>query len=90
MCQWFNVLNCQSLRQSALRLGVLANRWLLGGLVLSVVLQLLVVYAPPLNALFHTVPLPDHVLGPLLLLASAVLWAEELRKWLLRRRRSTP
>jgi Ca2+-transporting ATPase len=89
MCQWFNVLNCQSGRQSALRLGVLKNHWLLGGLILSVLLQLLVVYAPPMNALFHTVPLPGHVIGPLLLLASGVLWAEELRKWLVRRRRAS-
>jgi Ca2+-transporting ATPase len=86
MCQWFNVLNCQSGTQSALRLGVLKNRWLLGGLILSVLLQLLVIYAPPMNALFHTVPLPDHVLAPLLLLASSVLWVEELRKLLARRR----
>jgi len=86
MCQWFNVLNCQSQTYSALRLGVLKNHWLLGGLVLSVLLQLLVVYAPPMNALFHTVPLPGQVLGPLLLLASGVLWVEELRKWRVRRR----
>jgi Ca2+-transporting ATPase len=86
MCQWFNVLNCQSGTQSALRLGVLANRWLLGGLILSVLLQCLVVYAPAMNALFHTVPLPGHVLGPLLLLAGGVLWVEELRKLAARRR----
>jgi Ca2+-transporting ATPase len=86
MCQWFNVLNCQSARASALRLGVLRNRWLLGGLGLSVLLQALVLYLPLLNALFHTVPLPVDSLLPLLLLASSVLWAEELRKWLVRSR----
>jgi Ca2+-transporting ATPase len=89
MCQWFNVLNCQSATQSALRLGVLKNHWLLGGLILSVLLQLLVVYAAPMNTLFHTVPLPGQLLGPLLLLASGVLWVEELRKWRERRRRDT-
>jgi Ca2+-transporting ATPase len=90
MCQWFNVLNCQSATRSALRLGLLRNRWLLAGLGLSVLLQLAVVYAPPLNALFHTVPLPDHVLVPLLLAASSVLWAEELRKLFARRRLPKP
>jgi magnesium-transporting ATPase (P-type) len=80
VCQWFNVLNCQSAWRSALRLGVLRNRWLLGGLLLSVVLQGLVIYAPPLNALFHTVPLPADVLLPIVACASAVLWVEELRK----------
>jgi magnesium-transporting ATPase (P-type) len=86
MCQWFNVLNCQSASASALRLGVLRNRWLLGGLGLSVLLQAAVLYLPPMNALFHTVPLPADSLLPLLLLASSVLWAEELRKRLVRPR----
>jgi magnesium-transporting ATPase (P-type) len=87
VCQWFNVLNCQSATRSALRLGLLRNRWLLGGLALSVLLQALVLYAPPLNALFHTVPPAPADLLPLLALASNVLWAEELRKLVVRRRR---
>ena len=33
-----------------------------------------------MNALFHTVPLPAATLLPLVALASAVLWVEELRK----------
>lgn len=86
MCQWFNVLNCQSATRSALRLGVLRNRWLLGGLALSVVLQLLVLHWAPLARLFHTVPLPATTLLGLALLASSVLWVEELRKALSRPR----
>ena len=78
MCQWFNVLNCQSATRSTLRLGVLRNPWLLGGLLLSVVLQAAVIYAPPLNAWFHTVPIEPAALLPLVGLASMVLWAEEL------------
>ncbi|MBI5258297.1 MAG: HAD-IC family P-type ATPase [Burkholderiales bacterium] len=90
--QWFNVLNCQSATRSALRLGVLRNRWLAGGLGLSVLLQAAVLYAPPMNALFHTVPVAPADLLPILGAASSVLWAEELRKlvlrWRLRRRRA--
>jgi magnesium-transporting ATPase (P-type) len=78
--QWFNMLNCQSAIASALNGGLLRNPWLLGGLGLSVLLQGLVLYAPPLNTMFHTVPLPLESLLPLLLLASAVLWVEEARK----------
>jgi len=85
MCAWFNVLNCQSATRSALRLGVLGNRWLLGGLGLSVLLQALVLYAPPMNTLFHTQPLPGLSLLALLGLASLVLWVEELRKAWVRR-----
>ena len=84
MCQWFNLLNCQSAQRSALRLGLLKNPWLLGGLALSVALQAAVLWAPPLQAMFHTQPLALATLGLLLTLASAVLWAEELRKLLVR------
>ncbi|CAM3661450.1 HAD-IC family P-type ATPase [Polaromonas hydrogenivorans] len=84
MCAWFNVLNCQSASRSALALGVLKNPWLLGGLGLSLLLQALVLYAPPMNTLFHTVPLAPASLLPLAALASSVLWAEELRKLIAR------
>jgi Ca2+-transporting ATPase len=90
MCQWFNVLNCESATASALKLGVLRNRWLIGGLSLSVLLQVLVLYAPPMNTLFHTVPLPPATLLPLVALASLVLWAEEARKMIVRARTSAP
>jgi Ca2+-transporting ATPase len=63
---------------------VLRNRWLLGGLTLSVALQALVIYAPLMNELFHTVALAPATLLPLLALASAVLWVEELRKLIVR------
>ncbi|HQR98932.1 MULTISPECIES: HAD-IC family P-type ATPase [unclassified Polaromonas] len=86
MCQWFNVLNCQSATRSAFRLGLLKNPWLLGGLALSIALQVLVLYAPFMNTLFYTVPLAPASLLPLLLLASSVLWAEELRKFVVRLR----
>ncbi len=88
LCQWFNVLNCRSATRSALRLAVLNNRWLLGGLALGVVLQGLVLYAPLMNQWFHTVPPPPASLLPLVAVASGVLWGEEVRKWVVRRRRA--
>ncbi|MFZ5548683.1 MAG: cation-translocating P-type ATPase [Pseudomonadota bacterium] len=90
MSQWFNVMNCQSDTASALGWRLLRNRWLAGGLAFSVVLQALVLYAPPMNTLFHTQPLPLASLLPLVALASLVLWVEELRKLAHRRRRPRP
>jgi calcium-translocating P-type ATPase len=90
LCQWFNVLNCQSATRSALRFGILRNHWLIGGLALSIVLQAAVLYWPPLNRLFHTVPMPLADLLPLLAIASSVLWVEELRKWIVRLQRGSP
>jgi len=83
--QWFNVLNCQSASRSSLSLALWRNPWLLAGLGLGVLLQLAVLYLPPLNALFHTVPLTVADLLPILAMASLVLWLEEARKGIVRR-----
>ena len=90
MCQWFNVLNCGSATRSALRLDALRNRWLVGGIALSLVLQATVLYTPSMNVLFHTVPLAPETLGPLVAVASLVLWVEEARKLFVRSRRTPP
>lgn len=84
--QWFNVLNCRSATQSALSLDVLRNRWLAGGLILGNALHLLVIYTAPMNRIFHTVPIPLADVAILGVIGSSVLWIEEIRKWLVRRR----
>lgn len=86
VCQWFNVLNCESATRSALRFGLLRNPWLLGGLVLANLLQLAVVYTAPMNRLFHTTPISLENFFLIGAVASSVLWAEEIRKWFARRR----
>ena len=58
----------------------------LGGLVLGNLLQLAVVYWAPLGRLFHTTPFGLPVAIALGAVASLVLWVEELRKWIARRR----
>jgi magnesium-transporting ATPase (P-type) len=87
VCQWFNVLNCQSATRSALQFGIFRNLWLTAGLGLSIALQAAVLYWPPLSGLFHTVPIPFFDLLPIVALASGVLWVEELRKAFARQRR---
>ena len=65
MRAWFIRLNCQSATRSAPALGLLKNSWLPGDLALSMVLQLLVRCAPPMDALFHTVQLSSASLAAL-------------------------
>ena len=84
--QWFNVLNCRSAMRSSLSLDVLKNRWLVGGLLLGVALHFLVIYMPSFNRVFHTVPIAPGGLLLLVILGSGVLWTEEIRKFLVRRR----
>jgi Ca2+-transporting ATPase len=90
VCEWFNVLNCRSERRSALSLGLLRNPWLLGGLVVGNLLQVAVVFWAPLGRVLHTVPFDLHTALLLGVVGSLVLWVEEARKLLARRRGPTP
>jgi P-type Ca2+ transporter type 2C len=81
--QLFNVLNARSDEQSAFQ-GLLINPWLWGAVLLSLVLQLVVVYTPPLQPAFGTVALS---FGDWLLcaaVASSVLWLREASKLFVR------
>jgi magnesium-transporting ATPase (P-type) len=86
VCQWFNVLNCRSERRSALSLSLFKNPWLIGGLVVSNLLHIAVVFWTPLAEVFHTVPIDLHEVLAIGAVASLVLWVEELRKLFVRRR----
>ncbi|MCK6470921.1 MAG: HAD-IC family P-type ATPase [Planctomycetes bacterium] len=86
VCQWFNVLNCRSERSSALNLSIFRNPWLIGGLVVSNLLQVAVVFFPPLGRVFHTVPFSLYEVLAIGAVASLVLWVEELRKLIVRLR----
>lgn len=86
VCQWFNVLNCRSAHRSALSASVFKNPWLIGGLLLSNLLQAAVVFLPPLSRVFHTVPFSVREVVAIGAVASLVLWVEELRKLVDRRR----
>jgi len=78
--QWFNALNARSDQQSLFRLGLLSNRLLLGGIGLAILLQAMVIYAPPFQKLFYTVPLSLEDWGVVVLIAGGIFVAEELRK----------
>ncbi|HUG23737.1 cation transporting ATPase C-terminal domain-containing protein [Piscinibacter sp.] len=77
------LLNCRSLTESALRIGLLSNRYVYFGITATLVLQLCFVYAPPLNALFRTHPLDatDWIAPTLVALAGLPLLSLEKRFW---------
>jgi Ca2+-transporting ATPase len=86
VCEWFNVLNCRSARRTAFAVDLLRNRWLVGGLIVGNVLQIAVIFWPPMQRVFDTAPIALEQVLLIGVAASAVLWAEELRKLLARRR----
>ncbi|HET8777806.1 MAG TPA: cation-translocating P-type ATPase, partial [Candidatus Limnocylindria bacterium] len=79
LAQLFNALNARSETGSAFD-RPFTNWRLYGAIALSLVLQVSVVHVPLLNAGFGTVPLSIADWGLCALVASSVLWAEELRK----------
>ncbi len=81
--QWFNALNSRSTHLSIFKLGLLSNRWLIVGLPVGIALQILVIYAPPLQNAFHTVALSSSQWGIALGVASSVFIIEEIRKAIL-------
>lgn len=85
VCQWFNVLNCRSELKSAFDRGLFSNVWLIGGLALANVLHLAVIYLEPMNRIFHTLPISLADFFLIGVVASSVLWVEEVRKFFARR-----
>jgi P-type Ca2+ transporter type 2C len=83
--QLVNVFNARSDRASAFH-QPFSNLWIWAAIGISVVLQVLVIYVPFLQAAFGTSPLSLTDWLVCLLVSSTVLWPIELLKWIARRR----
>ena len=83
--QLFHSLAVRSESTSLFRLGLFSNLPMLGAVVLTLLLQMSVIYVPVLNNIFHTQPLPMFDLAVCLALSSLVLFMVEIEKWLIRR-----
>ena len=83
--QLFHSLAVRSESASLFRIGLFSNLPMLGAVILTLLLQIAVIYTPALNTIFHTQPLPMFDLAVCLVLSSLVLLAVEIEKWLVRR-----
>jgi P-type Ca2+ transporter type 2C len=79
MFQVFNVFNARSDEQSAFN-GLFRNSWLWGAIILSIALQMAVIYLPFLQQSFSTVSLDLGDWLRCVAVASSVLWLRELGK----------
>ena len=84
-CQLAQAMALRSERDSLFTQGVRSNLPLLGAVLLTVVLQLAVVYLPPLQVLFSTTGLTATELAVCCLVPAVVFAAVEAEKWSLRR-----
>jgi Ca2+-transporting ATPase len=82
--QLFHALNCRSQTVSVFKLGIFTNRWLIGAILGSFVLQTLVIYWTPLQTVFKTIPFSAFDLMLVVILSSLPLWAMEILKTRLR------
>jgi Ca2+-transporting ATPase len=65
--EMFYLFNCRSLKDSAFKIGFFSNRFLLLGVTLMMLLQLLFTYLPLMNQIFHSAPISlvhwGHIIG---------------------------
>jgi Ca2+-transporting ATPase len=87
MFQVFNALNCRSRTKSVFELGFFTNRYLMGAVALSIILQVVANRIPFMQAALGTMPLSLREWGQIVLISSSVFVADELRKAFQRSRR---
>ena len=87
LSQLVHAMGIRSERQSLFTLGLFSNKALLGAVLLTVLLQLAVIYLPAANAIFKTQPLTGPELFFCFVLPLVVLVEVECEKWLVRRGR---
>ncbi|MFW9934292.1 MAG: calcium-translocating P-type ATPase, SERCA-type [Candidatus Thorarchaeota archaeon] len=84
MTQMVQALNSRSGRLSLFQVGFFKNRYLLFAIGISIILQLMIVYFPPFQVVFRTVPLllQDWII--IILLSLLVFVVVEIYKFLIR------
>jgi Ca2+-transporting ATPase len=86
LSQLGNALALRSDRDSVFSIGFFSNPAMLGTILVTLALQLAVVYVPFLQVIFKTLPLAPRDLVICLVLSTIVFWAVEIEKLILRRR----
>ncbi|XP_060063129.1 calcium-transporting ATPase type 2C member 1-like [Ylistrum balloti] len=76
----FNALSCRSQEKSIFQIGIFSNKVFLAAVIGSIIGQLLVIYFPPLQAVFQTEALYFQDFVFLIFLTSSVFIANEIKK----------
>lgn len=81
-----NAIAIRSHRVSVFSISPFSNKPMLGAILLTVALQLMIIYTPFFNNLFSTKPLTLAELGITVAVSSLTFWVVELEKWVRRLR----
>jgi len=87
LTQLGHVLAIRSEKESLFKIGLFSNKYLLGAVVLTFILQMATIYVPVLNRIFKTEPLTLQELMITLALSSVVFFAVEIEKAIKRRQK---
>lgn len=85
IAQMGHALGLRSHTESIFKMNFFSNKFLLGAVVSTLILQLMAIYLPFFNNLFGTNPLTISQLLICMVLSTVVFWAVELEKLLMRR-----
>jgi Ca2+-transporting ATPase len=80
LLEMYHVFNCKSENRSVFSAGIFSNIYLILSVALTIFLQLIVIYNPIMQEIFHTVPLSGQELFYLFALSSLPLWFMEIKK----------
>jgi Ca2+-transporting ATPase len=90
LLQLGNVLAIRSDRMSIFKLGFFSNKLLLASILLTVLLQMAIIYIPAMNRIFKTQPLSASELLLVFGLSSSVFAAVEIEKFIKRHQTGKP
>jgi magnesium-transporting ATPase (P-type) len=82
----FYLFNARSLTHSPVQVGFFSNPWAIGGAIMMTLIQLLFTYAPFMNKLFGSAPIPLVLWLDVLAFGLAAYILVEVEKWLRRRK----
>lgn len=80
-----NLLGCQTTRTSTFKVGVFKNKWVIRGIIFEVAVMISIVYIPYLQGIFGTTAIGLYRWIYLLSFIPIMFFAEELRKYVVRR-----
>ena len=81
----FYLFNCRSLTRSMFSLGVFSNHWLIGGVIIMIILQLLFTYAPIMNRIFYSAPIGLSSWLLIVAVGAVIYTVVGFEKWLQKR-----
>ncbi|CAM4061003.1 cation-translocating P-type ATPase [Flavobacterium sinopsychrotolerans] len=85
-----HVMVIRSGRDSIFKIGFFSNKPMVGALLITVALQIMIIYMPFFNEIFKTQPLTLYELLLTLAVSSIVFWSGEIEKSIKNRKRENP